>query len=106
MSFKEFVQSHTGRRFFDSFGRYIDLFEKFVEVLAQMNNTMAAAQAAQQSALESVTPMIPAIMPCIECEELVPVETSIALTYQGTTAVMCVDCAKEKDLLHDRLPLN
>jgi hypothetical protein len=108
MSFREFAATHIGRRFFDGFSNFVRQVENLVEQLTKLNGTLELAQATQQTVLEQVSeaPVIPPVMPCIECQELVSVAENLALTLNGVTGVMCLGCAKEKDIVHDRFPLN
>jgi hypothetical protein len=108
MSFKEFIQSHTGRSFFDGFAKYVSLFQELVAQLTALNQHLEIANAAQQQAMIAavVAEPIPEAMPCIGCQEMVSIEDAVGITFRGETALLCANCAKEKDIIHDQFPLN
>lgn len=111
MSFKDFIASHTGRRFFDGFAKYVELFQEGIAQLTALNQNLERANAAQHEAMSAVTlGAVPSSMPCIGCQEVVSMEDAVGITFRGETALLCADCAKEKDIIHDiihdRFPVN
>ena len=108
MSFKEFVQSHTGRSFFDGFAKYVGLFQELIAQLTALNQHLEIANATQQQAMTAavVAAPIPEAMPCIGCQEMVAIEDAVGITFRGETALLCATCAQEKDIIHERFPLN
>jgi len=106
MSFKDFIASHTGRRFFDAFNRGVDLFQELIEQLTSLNQNLDLANAAQHAAMNAVAIAVPEAMPCIACQEVVTMEDAVGITFRGETALLCADCAKKKEILHDKFPLN
>jgi hypothetical protein len=107
MSFKEFVQSHTGRSFFDGFTKYVSLFQELVAQLTSLNQNLEHANTAQQQAMAAVAiAPVPEAMPCIGCQEMVAMEDAVGITFRGETALLCATCAKEKDIIHEQFPLN
>ena len=108
MSFRAFVQSHTGRSFFDGFTKYVNLFQELVAQLTALNQHLEIANAAQHQAMTTavVAGPIPDAMPCIGCQEMVSIEDAVGITFRGETVLLCANCAKEKDILHEQFPLN
>jgi hypothetical protein len=107
MSFKDFIASHTGRRFFDSFQEYVGLFKELIEQLTSLNQNLELANSAQQAAMAAVAvAAVPEAMPCISCQEMVAMEDAVGITFRGETALLCANCAKQKDIIHERFPLN
>ena len=106
MSFKDFIASHTGRRFFDGFQEYVGLFKELIEQLTSLNQNLELANATQQAAMDAVAIAVPEAMPCIACQEVVTMEDAVGITFRGETALLCADCAKNKEILHDKFPLN
>jgi hypothetical protein len=100
MSFKEFMSSHPGRRFLDNFCQ----MSQALKDLADTTKKMMKDQEDIRHRLTEEVPMVAAVapveMPCFACGAEVMVGTAVAVTYQGATGVLCVNCATEKELIH------
>lgn len=116
MTFKEFVASHTGRHFFDSFREFVATFKTYVEHLRTLNERMAEYKERIQAATqqqgcqgncnhdEAPTSSMPAAAmnvegDCIKCGKTCTTGTSVVLGYQGHVRLLCDPCATEMGVL-------
>jgi hypothetical protein len=113
MSFREFVASHTGRHFFDSFREFVVAFKTYVQQLTLQNKIVAAHQQAVarqryddpvvnqavadafEREVNAVDEQTPDSMPCMRCEETCSSEVSVMVGWRGAVSLLCVKCAIE-----------
>jgi hypothetical protein len=112
MSFKEFVASHTGRRFFDTFQDFVAGLQEGVVQLTALVQTMRSANNVQEQALARMQACIPhmpsnddiKVIPdealCVSCGQSTVTAVSLTILFQGTACVMCMDCAQKKEVLN------
>jgi hypothetical protein len=92
---KEFIASHTGRQFFDSFREFVGAFKTYVQQLTLQNQVVAEFQ----TEIDAVDANMPDSMPCAGCGEICLSSISVMLGWRGAVSLVCVKCAKEKGLI-------
>lgn len=109
MTFKEFIASHTGRHFFDSFREFVASFKTYVEHLSAHNAQLAERKKAYEEAVEKAKQQQQQATidttqlegECVGCGKVCQAMNSVVLGYKGTVRLMCDPCATEKGILKD-----